>query len=138
MSAYLESHREEYYSRLQAISNRNDFQGWVRFFLQGMVEQAEEDITKVKAIMSLYEEMKHTVTDVIHSSQNAIRTLDTIFSRPILSSIQFTNSVEASRSTSFRILGALVDASILELVRNGSGQRPSIYVFPRLLDIVNN
>ena len=136
MSAYLESHRDEYYARLQAISAKGDFQGWIRFFLRGMVAQAEEDINKVKEITALYERMKHVVTAVTRS-QNAIRTLDTMFATPVFSSVQFMNALQTSRTTSFRILNALVEAGVIHLVRSGSGQRPALYVFMDLLNIVN-
>lgn len=136
MSAYLESHRDEYYSRLQAISANGDFQGWIHFFLRGMVSQAEEDTGKVKEITALYENMKHVVTDVARS-QNAIRALDAIFATPVFSSVQFANAIQTSRTTSFRILNALADAGVIHLVRSGSGQRPAVYVFMDLLNIVS-
>ena len=81
--------------------------------------------------------MKHLVTEVTRS-QNAIRTLDTIFATPVFSSVQFANAIQASRTTSFRILNALVEAKIISMVRSGGGQRPALYVFMQLLDIVGN
>ena len=41
MSEYLESHRDEYYARLLAISRDDDWTGWVGFFLKGLIAQAK-------------------------------------------------------------------------------------------------
>ncbi len=55
LSAYLEQHRDIYTDRLQAISEQDDWNGWVRFFLTALVEQARRQHTQNPRIMSLYE-----------------------------------------------------------------------------------
>lgn len=57
MSAYLESNRDEYYSRLQSISKAGDGNGWIDFFLRAIEEQADTNIRKTKQILSLYDEL---------------------------------------------------------------------------------
>ncbi|WP_262422355.1 Fic family protein [Brevundimonas denitrificans] len=46
LSEYLESHRDEYYDRLLAISRDGDWTGWCEFFLRGLITQAETNQTK--------------------------------------------------------------------------------------------
>ena len=58
LSAYLEEHRDTYYYRLQAISEADDWNGWVAFFLTALVEQAHSNSGKTRKIMALYERMK--------------------------------------------------------------------------------
>ena len=48
LSAYLEEHRDLYYRRLQAVSQENDWNGWVAFFLTALVEQAETNLLKTQ------------------------------------------------------------------------------------------
>ncbi len=54
ISAYLESHRDEYYNRLLAVSGDNDWSGWCAFFLQVVRIQTEENLAKAQAILDLY------------------------------------------------------------------------------------
>ena len=42
LSGYLESHRDEYYSRLQAVRERGEIQEWVQFFLGAVKNQADD------------------------------------------------------------------------------------------------
>ena len=53
ISVYLESHRDEYYERLLAVSRDNDWSGWCAFFLNVIRIQAEENLAKAQAILDL-------------------------------------------------------------------------------------
>jgi Fic family protein len=50
LSGYLKQHQMEYYRRLSAIRTDGDWEGWVRFFLEGVEMAAGES---EKAIVSL-------------------------------------------------------------------------------------
>jgi Fic family protein len=136
MSAYLEAHRDEYYDRLRGLSRADDIEGWVSFFLNAMIVQAEEDGAKARRILALYDRMKARVA-VLTRSQFAIRTLDVLFDHPIFSSPQFVVRSGVSKASAARILGVLADHGVLRVVRPGLRRRPAIYAFPELLDIVN-
>jgi Fic family protein len=82
MSAYLESHRDEYYERLRRLSREDDVQGWVGFFLMAVIAQAEEDSAKARRILALYDRMKEHVAKLTRS-QFAMRALDVLFDHPI-------------------------------------------------------
>lgn len=41
MSPYFRRHRLHYFERLYLISDKNDWEGWIRFFLQGIIEEGE-------------------------------------------------------------------------------------------------
>ncbi|RYH32051.1 MAG: Fic family protein, partial [Alcaligenaceae bacterium] len=84
LSAYLEERRDEYYDRLLAVSNSDDWTGWCEFFLKAIEAQANENMGKVRQILALYDELKLKVVDWTHS-QYAVIALDWIFERPIFS-----------------------------------------------------
>src|SRR3546814_19100992 len=48
LSEYLESHRDEYYDRLLAVSRDGDWTGWCEFFLRAIVAQAEANQLKAQ------------------------------------------------------------------------------------------
>ena len=41
MSAYFQKHRKEYFDRLLALSKDHDWEGWISFFLKGVIAQGE-------------------------------------------------------------------------------------------------
>ena len=55
--------------------------------------------------------------------------------RPIFNSKDFTGmGVEITPSTSKRILNVLLENGILKIIRESSGRKPAIYVFPELIN----
>uniref|UniRef100_UPI0035CC6805 Fic family protein n=1 Tax=uncultured Sphingomonas sp. TaxID=158754 RepID=UPI0035CC6805 len=135
MSEYLEAHREEYYDRLLAITDRQDWHGWIKFFLEGMIEQAEANLAKVKSIRDLYEEARREFVEVTHS-QYAMAAVDAFFTRPIISATAFAETAGFNnRVTANNMLRQLEAAGRIRRIREGGGRTASIYAFPALINI---
>lgn len=135
LSGYLEAHRDEYYTRLKAISQEGDWNGWISFCLEAIISQALENTEKVRQIIALYEGMKQTIAEVTHS-QFAIAALDAIFDRPVFRTSDFaTRSGIATRQTALLILRQLQQAGVLKTLIEASGRRPATLVFPGLLNL---
>jgi len=134
ISAYLESHREEYYERLLAVSRDNDWTGWCAFFLRVIQVQAEENLTKAQGVLDLYNQMKVQFVDLTRS-QYAIHALDWTFERPIFKGSDFIRSDTIPKPTAQRILNVLKKEGILRELQPGSGSRSAILAYPQLLNL---
>ena len=134
ISAYLESHRDEYYERLLAVSRDHDWSGWCAFFLNVVRVQAEENLIKTKAIIELYQEMKTRFIDLTHS-QYAIPALDWVFERPIFKSSDLVRTSAIPKPTAQRIINLLKSEGILQEISPASGNRAATLAFARLLNI---
>jgi Fic family protein len=55
LSGYLESHRSEYYDRLQAVRERGEIEPWIQFFLAAVRNQADDAVTRASALVELRE-----------------------------------------------------------------------------------
>jgi Fic family protein len=111
ISAFFEARRDEYYERLLAVSRDDDWAGWCRFFLESVRAQAEDNLTKTRAILGLYEEMKRRVAEMTRS-QYAIHTLDWIFERPIFKSSDFVAAAGIPAPTARRFLSLVSCARV--------------------------
>lgn len=134
LSSYLEANREEYYARLAAISQADDWDGWIEFFLKAIIAQAKENTQKVHQIMKLYATMKDKITATTRS-QYAIQVLDAIFTRPVFKTTDFVAYMGISKQTSMGLLRQIREAGDLKVIRQGSGRQASILMFPALLSI---
>ncbi len=134
MSGYLEANRDEYQERLRAVSRDDDWTGWCVFFLKGIQEQAAENESKARSILSLYNRVKTQMADLTHS-QHAIRAVDFIFETPIFTSPQFTNYSSIPRPTASRILRILGQEGLLLPLRKGKGRRSGVFMFRELINI---
>ncbi|MEX0917176.1 MAG: Fic/DOC family N-terminal domain-containing protein [Candidatus Paceibacterota bacterium] len=137
LSEYFETHRQEYYHKLQNISDNNEWEEWIRYFLKAVIEQSKNNSEKAKNIQILYEKKKIRVRDLTNSKYS-INALDCIFHMPIFNTLQFREISKIPQGSTGRILNDLVEGKVLKILRQGSGQRPTLYIFPKLLDIVDN
>lgn len=134
LSEYLETHREEYYGRLQGISQRGDWNAWIIFFLTAVTEQAAKNVQKVRRTLDLYEEMKTKISETTHS-QYSIRLLDAIFDRPVFQASHIIAQTALPKQTIMPLLRVMRESAILKVIREASGRKPAILAFPRLLNI---
>ncbi|MGH3516831.1 MAG: Fic family protein [Haloechinothrix sp.] len=56
LSGYLESHRREYYERLQAVRERGEIQQWLQFFLTAVQRQAADGVERAGKLVRLREQ----------------------------------------------------------------------------------
>jgi Fic family protein len=134
LSEYLEIHREEYYQRLRDISQKNDWNGWIAFFMQAVAIQAKENSRKVRLIMKLYEDMKVKIQEITHS-QYTVKLLDAIFSRPIFETASLVNRSGINKKTAMSLIKTIRNHNILTILREPSGRKPAVYCFGELLKI---
>ena len=135
LSEYLESNRQEYYDRLLRVTDEGDWQGWIEFFTNGVILQADTNLAKAQKILALYNDLKTKFIEGTHS-QYAVPALDAFFRKPIINSTDFaTRSGIPTRFTSNAILKTLTDLELIQIFRLGSGRNPNIYILSELLNI---
>ncbi|PIS13557.1 MAG: cell filamentation protein Fic [Candidatus Tagabacteria bacterium CG09_land_8_20_14_0_10_41_14] len=132
LSEYLESHRDEYYRALLDISENNNWEGWITFFLQAVAEQSKENIAKAKKIINLYGLKKQRITELT-KSQFSIKILDALFVMPIFQSGDFIKISKIPRDSAFKLLRKLEENQVI--VSNNK-KKNRLYFFRKLLDIV--
>ena len=134
LSAYLEANREDYYSCLQSISSDGAWERWISFFLQGVVEQAQENASKVVAVLDLYEMMKERIRGITHS-QYTVQLLDALFARPIFQTSDIVQITGLPKQTVMPWIRQLKDDGVLVTLREASGRRPGRMAFRELLNV---
>lgn len=135
LSAYFESHREEYYDKLLHVSKGKDWDSWIIYFLQAVIEQSRINIKKASSIHSLYNSKKEEIMNLTNSKY-AIKILDFIFSYPIFNSTNFIKTSKIPKPSAMRALLALEKGGLLKKIQSGAGRRPSTYIFAKLLSVV--
>lgn len=137
LSEYFETHREEYYTHLRNITAENNWQDWIKFFLNAIVEQSRINTAKINQILELSHNMKMVIQETTKSQYTA-NILDTIFSKPIFSTTTFSKFANIpNRKTAISILQKLTEKNVIQLTREASGNRSNLYTFQNLLDIID-
>ena len=133
LSAYLESHRDEYYARLRAISQEGDWTGWCAFFLRAVIVQAQQNGRTLREIMDLYEATKLQAREITHSP-HSLQLIDALFDRPIFTAADIAKRAGVPKPTIHKLIKSLLNEGVLETVREASGRRPAILTFAELLN----
>lgn len=133
LSDYLERHRDEYYARLRAISQHGDWTGWCAFFLQAVIEQAQQNGRTLREIMDLYEATKLQIRAITHSPHSP-QLLDALFDRPIFTAADIAKRADVPKPTIHKLIKSLLDEGVLQTVREAAGRRPAILAFAELLN----
>lgn len=136
ISAFFDSNRDEYYDKLKAVTDNMNWEGWIKFFLKGVIHQSEKNIDKAKSILQLYNKMKEKMISVTHS-QYSIKVLDNLFNMPVFSSTDFIKNSNIPKASAKRILNRLEEAGTIKILTQGSGRKPTLYIFRQLIEIAN-
>jgi Fic family protein len=54
MSLYFKAHRQRYYDLLQEVRLKGDWEAWLRFFLQGVAETAQNAVNTAQRLVNLF------------------------------------------------------------------------------------
>ncbi|MBU0716307.1 MAG: Fic family protein [Verrucomicrobia bacterium] len=85
LSHYFKQHRAEYYDRLMAVRNDGDWEGWLKFFLKGVVEVSQDATATARKILDLKERGRKLIVDELENSVTGQRFLDYLFEHPLIS-----------------------------------------------------
>ena len=134
VSGYFQEHQLQYYTRLQAISQDDDWEGWISFFLEGIYYQSERNSEKATRIIHLYNKMKIRIPEIVHSKHN-IQVLDFLFAKPKFSSTMFVEQTGIPKVSAGRLIDQLEKNGIIRRTKEAKGSVPDHFSFNELIDI---
>jgi Fic family protein len=80
LSEWVQGRRQEYYDRLLRVSTHGDWEGWVRFIVTALAEQARMDGERAARLIALYERYKGLLTKA-KVKMTVLPLLDHLFER---------------------------------------------------------
>ena len=105
------------------------------YFLEGVKTQSIENAKKAQAIMNLKERMLQIVSEATHSQYSA-RIVDYIITKPVFQGTQFRDSAKIPKTSTYNLLSNLVAKKIITKISAGKGRSSAIYLFKKLLQIL--
>ena len=115
LSVYFERYRQEYYDHLLDVSQRGDWEAWLRFFLRGVSAQSQDSaarMERLKTIRAWYQ----PIVDADKNSNRMGAVMDFLFGRPIFNAKQLAEGVDMPFKTARQYIDKLVQAGIMHEV----------------------
>lgn len=119
LSHYLKRHRGAYYEHLQAIRDAGDWETWIKFFLTGVAEVANEATETARRILQLREQHRHFVSEKIGTT-NALRLLELLYTRPIVTARVVRHELDVSAPTANSLVNEFARVGVVSEI---TGQR---------------
>lgn len=134
LSPFFENRRREYYGGLMRVSTHGDWDGWVRYVLEGVKTQADEAVHLADELQTLQARYREEIQRR-RSSVKALALADMLFVNPLFTVRHVQERLGASAPTARTAIGVLVDAGILrELDPRRKWQR--IYIADELYRVI--
>ncbi len=131
LSLYLKKHKTEYYELLTNVREKNDFNGWLSFFLTGIVQVCKQIKDTTTQIMALKVQLHPLV-----KGENEIRLLDLLFVNPTSNMLSVETGLSVSKATANKLVNSFVKKGIL--VQTNVNQRYKEFIFKQYMDIIES
>lgn len=134
LSSYFKRHQELYYEKLMAYHNGNIFD-WVDFFLDGIIEIAQEAIVTVEKITKLRDGDTQKIQKLgTRASESAVIILPKLYGQPIVNVSNVQEWTGYTRAGAQRVIDRFVQIGILSK-KNQDVKYGQSYVYKKYIDI---
>lgn len=138
LSYYFKKYRSEYYAQLQSVRDNGTWEAWIKFFLRGVYEVAQEASATARKIVAMKEEHRQLVLQQVgpRRAGNAIALLESLYFKPVFS----VSHVESVTGLSYTNANALVsDLNEIGLLQEITGRvRNRAFAYAPYLDVFSD
>lgn len=135
ISGYFEEHKDQYIETMRQVSQTNNWNEWIRFFLLAVEKQAVRNLEIAESIQNLYEKVKMEFSVLVASKWN-MEILDFVFTYPVFRNNKFVKNTGIPNATAVNIIKKLTENGYLELREEAAGRRAAMYSFEPLMKLV--
>lgn len=127
ISYYLKKNRIEYYDRMSEVRNKDNYEQWVKFFLNAIKESADESVDTIKKLSVLHDANVEKISAMGRATKNARAVFDYLEQNPIIDIGKTAEELNLAFSTVSLSVNRLVDAEILIQTNNANRNRVFAY-----------
>lgn len=135
LSLFFKSYRADYYELLQRVRLNGDWEGWLRFFLQGVFESSLQAVNTARRLLDLFDQDQRQIRDLGRITGSCLQ-LHQLLQRQVVVNIPgATETLGINRTTISNCLRHLQE---LNIVRELTGQRRNrLFIYDQYADILS-
>jgi Fic family protein len=135
LSLYFKTHRARYYELLQKVRQSGDWEAWLEFFLEGVIETSELGVASARRLIELFDEDRKKISGLGRPAASALRVHSELQGAPLLAVPLVAKKLGISQPT---IQKSLDHMQKLGIVREITGRRRRrLYEYTRYLKILD-
>lgn len=134
ISYFLKKNRVEYYDRMTEVSTKGNYEQWVKFFLQAIMESAEDATATIDELIALHDNNVAMISQMGRAAKNAMLVFNYLESNPIIEIGKTAEALGITFNTTSSAVNRLVDSGIL--VKTSDKSRNRTFAYEAYLDIL--
>lgn len=134
LSRFFYEHRPEYYARLNAVRTEGDWEGWLGFFLQGVVDTARHARETADRLLSRMSEDEQRILPLGLAVPAVLKLFDFLRRQPFVSVPEAQEFLGGSRGQAAKTVDRLREVGVL--VEITGRKRDRVFAYRRVLDIL--
>jgi len=136
LSYFFKKNRNSYYELLNKVRIEGKFEEWIKFFIEGICEISEDSILSIQKIVALKKADTEKIRNLSKGNiSNLLFVYEYLLKHPFLVTEDIRQLLNLSKPTITKLLEALVELEILELVEDK--KRYKQYVYRKYVDILS-
>lgn len=115
LSAFFNRNRQAYYDKLMDARTRNDLNGWLRFFMNGVITTAKNATETFRQILALKTQIDtETLPSLGRKFKTAQQLMNHLYTKPVFTVREVETWLSVSRPTANALVRALAETGMLE------------------------
>jgi len=135
LSLYLKQNQAAYYRWLSAVRTEGDWSGWLRFYLDGVYEIADDATRTARSLFARVSEDRETLLATPGATVTAIQLFEQLPEHPVITMPLVTRLLSITKPTAGKAIDVLLKAGILAEV--GERKRDRLYRYGQYLRILD-
>ena len=134
ISYFLKKNRVEYYDRMTEVRAKGNYEQWIKFFLQALLESAEDAIATIDELVMIHDKNTEIIAKMGRASKNAMLVFRYVESNPIIEIRKTSEALGIAYNTTSSAVNRLVDAGIVKQTTDSNRNRT--FAYEEYLDIL--
>jgi Fic family protein len=135
LSLYFKENRRVYYSLMNEVREKGNWEDWIRFFLKGVIEVSDQAVSIISQITALFEVCEAKIAETGRRRFSARAVFEYLKTAPFATATSVANKLKISVPTARSALNALVELQIIEAEE--ADQRSKYYKFQKYVNILD-
>jgi Fic family protein len=135
LSLHFKNRRQEYYDHLQRVRTHGDWEGWLRFFLEGVIVTADEAVATTRRLLALFEKDRRQLEQLGRAAATAFRVHEYMQKKPIVGIRAMEKDLDLTYPT---VAGALDRMKTLRIVKELTGfKRNRVFAYGPYVEVLS-
>jgi len=135
LSLFFKKNRSLYYEELNTVRKDGDWESWIKFFLEGVIETANDAKETLIRIQSTFAADTKKIETLGRASASAVKVFSAFQKKPILTVSEIIKMIGLTKPTTIKSLNHLIELGIIK--NNSEKKWGQTYVYKSYTDLLS-